>query len=275
MSLLHLVLLAIGIAAALAAVMTVAWRVQRATGHSGWIDVLWSFGVGGVGAVASLLPLGPSPWPGARQVAVAVMAVLWSLRLGWHIARRTHAVGDDPRYRQMITRWGPDAPRRMFWLLQSQAAVGAVLALSIALAAHNPNPGPRLQDLLGSALLLLGIAGESVADRQLRRFKADPAHRHAVCDVGLWRWSRHPNYFFEWVCWLAYPLIAIDFSGADPYGLLALLAPASMYWALVYVSGIPPLEKHMMRSRGEAFRAYQQRTRPFFPIPRSNSRDIS
>jgi uncharacterized protein DUF1295 len=82
-----------------------------------------------------------------------------------------------------------------------------------------------------------------------------------------WRWSRHPNYFFEWLCWLAYPLIAIDLAGYSPYGWLALLAPACMYWALVYVSGIPPLEEHMLRSRGETFRAYQRRTRAFFPLP--------
>jgi len=88
-----------------------------------------------------------------------------------------------------------------------------------------------------------------------------------VCDIGLWRWSRHPNYFFEWLFWLAYPLIAIDLAGYNPYGWLALLAPICMYWVLVYVSGIPPLEEHMLRSRGETFRAYQLRTRAFFPFP--------
>jgi steroid 5-alpha reductase family enzyme len=102
----------------------------------------------------------------------------------------------------------------------------------------------------------------------LRQFASNPANRNAVCDVGLWRWSRHPNYFFEWLSWLGYPLIAIDVSGHNPYGWLALLAPACMYWVLVHVSGIPPLEEHMLGSRGEAFRAYQKRTRPFFPLPK-------
>ena len=166
-----------------------------------------------------------------------------------------------------MNQWGNDAARRMFWFLQSQAAVGIILALSIVLAAHNPNPNLRLQDLIGLAILLAAIVGEAIADRQLRAFKSDPANRNAICDVGLWRWSRHPNYFFEWLFWLAYPIIAIDFAGHNPYGWLSLAAPICMYWILVHVSGIPPLEDHMLRSRGEAFRAYQKRTRAFLPLP--------
>ena len=101
----------------------------------------------------------------------------------------------------------------MFWFLQAQAMVGVILAISIALAAHNPNPQWRMQDLIGLAVLMVAIAGEAIADHQLRAFKNDPDNRNAVCDIGLWRWSRHPNYFFEWLTWVAYPIIAIDFSG--------------------------------------------------------------
>ena len=108
----------------------------------------------------------------------------------------------------------------MFWFLQSQAAVGIILALSIVLAAQNPNPNLRLQDLIGLVILLAAIVGEAIADRQLRAFKSDLANRNAVCDVGLWRWSRHPNYFFEWLLWLAYPIIGIDFAGHNPAGWL-------------------------------------------------------
>ena len=98
-----------------------------------------------------------------------------------------------------MIQWGRDAARRMFWFLQSQAAVGIILALSIVVAAQNPNPNLRIQDLIGLAILSAAIVGEAIADRQLRAFKSDPANRKAVCDVGLWRWSRHPNYFFEWL----------------------------------------------------------------------------
>ena len=266
MSLIEFAIVALIVAAAMSSVMAGAWYLQQKTGNSGWVDVTWSLGVGGVAAIAAAWPLGYD-WPHWRQPIVAALAASWCLRLGVHIAGRTHAATDDPRYRNLIIQWGADAPRRMFWFLQSQAAVGIVLALSIVVAAHNPNPNLRIQDLIGLVILMAAIVGEAVADQQLRTFKSAPANRKAVCDVGLWRWSRHPNYFFEWSSWLAYPIIAIDFAGQNPFGWVALAAPVCMYWVLVHVSGIPPLEDHMLRSRGDAFRAYQKRTRAFFPLP--------
>ncbi len=121
----------------------------------------------------------------------------------------------------------------------------------------------------GALILLSGIAGEALADMQLRRFRADPANKGKVCDAGLWRWSRHPNYFFEWLCWLAYPVIAIpiDDPFGYPFGWASLLAPVAMYVFLVHVTGIPPLEAQMLRSRGERYRDYQLRTSRFFPLP--------
>lgn len=266
MNFIELTITAIIITAAIMSVMAAAWYIQQRTGNSGWVDVIWSLGVGGVASITAAWPLGQN-WPHWRQVIVTVLAVSWCLRLGIHIARRTHIATDDPRYRNLIIQWGSNARRRMFWFLQSQAAVGIILALSIVVAAHNPNPDLRIQDFIGFIILLTAIIGETVADQQLRAFKKDPANRKALCDVGLWRLSRHPNYFFEWLSWLAYPIIAIDFSGQNVFGLIALAAPVCMYWVLVHVSGIPPLEEHMLKSRGEAFREYQKRTRAFFPLP--------
>jgi steroid 5-alpha reductase family enzyme len=264
-----LAIVALATAAALSCIMAAAWATQQKTGNSGWVDVSWSLGVGAVASGAALLPL-QQAWPHWRQLCVAILAACWSLRLGLHIAQRTQATKDDPRYRDLIVQWGPDARRRMFAFLQSQAAVGALLALSVALAAQNPNPVLRLQDLLGLVILVGAIVGEWTADRQLRLFKTGYRGPLAVCDVGLWSLSRHPNYFFEWLSWLAYPIVAIDFAGHNPYGWFAVAAPVSMYWVLVHVSGIPPLERHMLRSRGEAFRGYQERTRAFFPFPKLN-----
>jgi steroid 5-alpha reductase family enzyme len=257
----------VAIAASLAAIMSGAWLVWRATRNSGWIDTTWTFGLGLVGCIGAFIP---SPWSGgvtARQVLVAVLVAVWALRLGLHIARRTVGIKDDPRYGKMVADWGADASRQMFFLAQKQALVSIPLALSMVLAAWNPLPGLRLQDALGVLVLIVAIAGEGVADAQLRRFRADPAHRNRICDAGLWGWSRHPNYFFEWLGWLAYPLLAIDLGGSYPWGFAALLAPACMYWLLVHVSGIPPLEAHMLERRGDEFRAYQARTNAFFPAP--------
>jgi steroid 5-alpha reductase family enzyme len=264
-SLIQLAATALFVCAALSIIMALAWLSQQKSGNSGWVDVSWSLGVGLTAVFAVLAPF-QHDWPHWRQVAIAVAAACWCLRLGLHITRRTRASADDPRYGDLIKQWGDAAPRRMFWFLQAQAVVGALLSLSAALAGHNPNPTVRVQDLVGLILLLGAIVGEAVADHQLTAFRSDPSNRNAICDIGLWAWSRHPNYFFEWLFWVGFSVVAID-SGHNPYGWLSLAAPICMYWVLVCVSGIPPLEAHMLRSRGEVFRAYQSRTSAFFPIP--------
>ena len=143
------------------------------------------------------------------------------------------------------------------------------LVFAIFVAARFPDPALRPQDYLGALILLAGITGEALADAQLKRFRGDPANNGRVCDVGLWRWSRHPNYFFQWFGWLAYPVIAlsVDDPLSYPWGWASLLAPVFMYWILVHVTGIPPLEQQMLRSRGARYRDYQSRTSMFFPLP--------
>ncbi|MCK0208521.1 DUF1295 domain-containing protein [Starkeya koreensis] len=254
-------LLALGLALAMAA----AWVAAERSGNHGWIDTIWSFATGLAGVAGALAPLGES-WA-ARQTLVAGLAALWSLRLGTHILRRTLKGGDDPRYAALHREWGANASRRLFLFLQIQALAGLVLALAVMAAAHMPGPFWRWSDGLGVLLALVAVAGEGVADRQLARFRADPANRGCICDAGLWGLSRHPNYFFEWLGWLAYPAIGIDLSGAYPWGAVSLLAPLLIYVLLVHASGIPPTEAHMLRTRGDAFRAYQRRVNAFWPGP--------
>lgn len=266
MTVLQFLLSLLGVSVAISVIMTGAWLVWRSTRNSGWVDTVWTFGLGATGiagACAAWLMSGPA----TRPALVAVLIVAWSLRLGLHIAQRTASITDDPRYAALVRGWGADADRQMFWLLQKQALVSIPLALAMLLAAWNPVPALRLQDFAGALILLTAILGEAIADTQLRRFKSDPANKNKVCDRGLWAWSRHPNYFFEWFGWLAYPLIAIDLTGAYPFGFVALAGPACMYWLLVHVSGIPPLEAHMLEKRPEEFRAYRARTNAFFPAP--------
>lgn len=252
-------------AVALSAVMAASWAVQRRTRNAGFADVFWSFGLGLFGASMALVPATGAE--GGRQGLVAVLALIWGARLGSHILQRTLKGREDPRYARFREEWGGDFQRRLFAFLQMQAGAALVLMLPIFLAAHRPGPAGDIQDILGAVLLVVAIAGEAMADRQLAAFGRDPANRGKVCDQGLWAWSRHPNYFFQWLGWCAYAAIALDFSGDYLAGWLALIGPGLMYWLLVHVSGIPPLEAHMIRSRGPAFRAYQKRTSAFFPSP--------
>jgi steroid 5-alpha reductase family enzyme len=256
----------IGIAIALSQVMSLAWAAEQRTGNSGWIDTVWTFGLGVVGVTSALIPLGADSAASLpRRWLVAIAVTLWALRLGFHIGARTSGIADDPRYAALRQGFGSRRSRQMWLLVQKQALVTIPLALTIFLAAHNPAAALRLQDYLAMVVFALAIGGEAVADQELRRFRRMSSSGDGICQVGLWHWSRHPNYFFEWFGWLGYPLIAIDLSGGYPWGWLALIGPACMYWLLVHVSGIPPLEEHMLRTRGQSFRAYQARTNAFFP----------
>jgi steroid 5-alpha reductase family enzyme len=248
----------------LAAAMSGAWALQRATRNAGWVDAVWSGATGLGGAAAALAPVPGGDGLRARQVLVAAMVAAWGLRLAWHIARRTAGGGpEDARYAAFRRDWGAAFEARLFSLLMVQAAAAWVLVLTVTVAARNAPAGLGWLDAAGVAVLGSAVAGEALADAQLRRFRA--AGGGGVCDTGLWAWSRHPNYFFEFLAWCAYPLLALR--GGAAGAALALCGPAMMFWLLRYVSGVPPLEAAMLARRGDAFRAYQARVSAFFPWP--------
>jgi steroid 5-alpha reductase family enzyme len=167
----------------------------------------------------------------------------------------------------MREQWGEAFQRRLLPFVLLQAPVALLLTLAVMLAARAPRPGLDVQDAAGALILLTALVGEGAADEQMRRFKAEGPPKGAINDRGLWAWSRHPNYFFEWLGWLAYPVISSDLYGVYPLGWAAWAAPILMYLVLDRGTGVPPLEAQMLKSRGEAFRRYQARTSRFFPRP--------
>lgn len=246
--------------------MAFAWLISVLTGKSGFIDAIWSLSVGAAGVIAALPPFGSTGALTSRRLLVGVMAALWSARLGLHILRRTFGGRDDPRYAKLKEDWGKRARFYLFLFLQAQALAAWALVLSILLASRNPAPFIEVSDWIGVIVFLGAIWGEAAADQQLTLFRSSPENRGLICDQGLWARSRHPNYFFEWLGWIAYCLIAIGLPGSfNPWGLLSLAAPLVMYHLLVNVSGIPPLEDHLRRSRPEAFRRYAEKTPAFWP----------
>lgn len=257
--------LCVGAAISMSILMMVAWRAERATGNAGWIDVVWTASTGLV-SVAGSLPaylLAHNP----RALVVSALIAIWSLRLGTHIVARTRSKADDPRYAKLRAEMGSSASSGMLRLCQSQAIVSVPMVVSVILAAWNPSPALRFQDVLAVFVLALAVGGEALADAQLKRFQSNPVNRGRICDVGLWRYSRHPNYFFEWMMWLTWPLFAIDLSGEYIWGWFALAGPLCMYWLLNFVSGVPPLEEIMAEKHGAKYVAYQRRTSAFFPMP--------
>lgn len=252
--------LVMGAAVAASLGMAGLWLVQRRWGDAGIVDAAWAGGIGLLTlAYALLLPGVPQ-----RKVMVGVVAGVWSIRLAGYVLKRVWSMPEDGRYQQMKRDWGADAQRRLFRFYQYQAVAMVLFSLPVLLALMNPADVGWL-DWTGVAIGVLAIAGESLADWQLDRFRSDPAHRGKVCQAGLWRYSRHPNYFFEWLHWWAYVLLAW---GWWP-GRLALGGPLLMWFFVTRVTGIPPTEAQSIRSRGEAYREYQRTTNAFFPwLPR-------
>lgn len=252
-----------GVLVSMSAVMAAGWLVQRRAGDSGWVDAFWTFGTGACGVAVALWPTEDAQV--FRQMIVAALVAAWSLRLGGYIVARVLQGPEDARYVRLRAEWGEDYHRRLFSFMQVQAPCSAILCLSIALAAHHPAPGLRIADLAAIGVLVAAIAGETLADAQLGAFRSNPANHDKIIDRGLWSWSRHPNYFFEWLGWMAYPVMAID--PARPWTWLSLAAPALMYVILTRLTGVPYLEAHMARSRGQAWADYAARVSPFFPLP--------
>ena len=230
------------------------WAVQLRTRNAATVDAGWTALVAGGAAGAAFVSDGDP----ARRVLVAGLAAIWALRLGVHLVGDRVRAGsaEDGRYGALRERWGEAAGRRFLALYLAQVPVATLFVIPLA-AAMRGGP-PDAWAAAGSAVWLAAVAGEGIADRQLARFRANPANRGAVCREGLWRFSRHPNYFFEWLHWWAYVLIG---HAAPP----TFLGPAAMLLFLFRLTGIPYTERQALRSRGDAYRAYQRSTSAFIP----------
>jgi steroid 5-alpha reductase family enzyme len=251
--------LALVAVAALIAVFALTYLLARRIDNYGVVDIAWSYAFGGTALLYALL--GPG-WI-IRRALIAALVLVWSLRLGTHLLVRVsrHHPEEDGRYRQLRKQWASGFGMKMAGFFQMQAISVAALSAPFLLACRNPSTSLRPLELAGSALWLVAISGEALADAQLAAFKRDPANRGRVCDAGLWRFSRHPNYFCEWLIWVSY----FVFACASPWGWVSLVSPACILWLLLGVTGIPMTEEQSLRSRGDAYRAYQRTTSAFVP----------
>ena len=242
------------------------WLVQQRTRNAGIVDVGWAYAFACVAALFAAT----AATPAASWAPIAVVAAAWSLRLGSYLVSRGAARSpEEGRYAELRARWAPHAARRFLLFFQAQAALVGVLSSALVVP-FVLAPSARFGWLrfVGAAISALAIAGETLSDAQLARWKRDPAHRGAVCDAGLWGWSRHPNYFFEWCVWLGYAIHGLAFL---PYGLIAVVPQALLLCSILFVTGIPPTEKQSLASRGDLYRAYQARVSKFVPWPPKRS----
>lgn len=245
--------------------MAAGWQWQRRHRNAGIVDVMWASGVG-LGAVLMALT---GPGAATPRVLLALLGGLWAGRLAHHIWRRVRQGEEDGRYRALRDHWhGHQGKFALFFL--AQAGLIVLFTLPFIAVAANPTPGVTVWSVAGLLIWLAAVAGETLADRQLAAFRADPGNAGRVCRAGLWRYSRHPNYFFEWLHWFSYVALAV---GAG-LAWLAWLGPIVMFIFLRWISGIPYTEAQSLRSRGEAYRDYQRSTPmlfPWFPKPASDA----
>ncbi len=250
----------LGLAAVLAmGMMALAFLLARRIGNFSIVDVFWSFNFTPIAAMFAVLGSGAP----TRRILVAVMVALWSLRLTLHLARRIAALHpvEEGRYLELRRRWKDDLFGRFFRFFQLQGLLNAFLSLPFLFACLNGSPEPGLFEVVGVLVFGMSLLGEAVADAQLETVRKDPGNRGRVCRAGLWGYSRHPNYFFEWLVWCAFALVA----SSAPWGWVSWVCPALMLYFLLRVTGIPATEEQAVRSRGDDYRQYQRTTSAFVP----------
>jgi len=252
----HLMVFAAAIPAAM---MLPVWVGARVLNNAGIVDIAWSYGFIPVAAVCAILG-GGEP---TRSFVLVLMVTMWAARLGTYLLIRvaSHHPVEDGRYAVLRHQFP-----RYTWLMflgffEMQAVLIALLCVPFVLVFINPSGGLGGFEWTGVGLWLVALVGEAMADAQLNRFRRDPANKGKTCRVGLWLYSRHPNYFCEWLVWVAYFVFALG----SPGGWIAFYAPLLMYFFLTRVTGIKATEQQALLSRGEDYRQYQRTTRAFFP----------
>jgi steroid 5-alpha reductase family enzyme len=243
--------------------MLILWAWQLKSRRADWVDVAWAASIGLLAIGYAIFGEGSLE----KRILVALVAGTWSFRLTRHLAVRLagHA-SEDGRYQAMREHFG--ARQQVFFLLffLAQGLLAWLFSLPAWVAANDPSSSLNLWVILGVAIWLISLLGESIADRQLAAFRSKPENSGKVCNIGLWRYSRHPNYFFEWLHWFSYPLIAL---GA-PNQWITWIGPVLMLLFLYRLTGIPYTEKQALKSRGDAYRHYQRTTSAFIPLPPRN-----
>lgn len=244
--------------ASVCGLMLLLWLIHLPMRNAAIVDAGWAGGLALLGAIYAVVGGGYPP----RALLVASMALLWGLRLALYLLF-TRVIGhpEEGRYVQLRREWGGNLPLKFLAFFQFQALLCILLSIPFLVAALNAQPRLAFHEYAAVALWLAAFLGELFADRQLHVFKANPANRSQTCRAGLWRYSRHPNYFFEWLIWVAFALFAIG----SPYGYLALVSPILILFFLFRVTGIPATEAQALRTKGDDYRQYQQTTSAFVP----------
>lgn len=244
--------------AAVSALMLILWLISLRTKNAAIVDVGWTFGL----LTCAVVYAAFAPGYSVRKALGLMMVGVWALRLGGYLfLTRVWKQPEEGRYQQLRRDWKTSINLKFFFFFELQGVLDVVLSLPFLLAAVNTQEVIVLLEGLGLALWFASMLGETIADAQLNAFKRDPANKGKTCRNGLWNYSRHPNYFFEWFIWVSWLIFALG----SPHGWLSSICPALMLYFLFKVTGIPATEAQALRSRGDDYRRYQETTSVFVP----------
>lgn len=242
--------------AIVALVLTLVWAIQLKTRNAGMVDPVWSWSLGFLAVWYAIFGSAPVE----TRIALGVLGGLWGFRLGTHLYIRNAGKPEDARYAKFRAEWGAKANFNMFWFFQFQAVIAWLLSVGFLTVAYRPGNAGVPALVLAVAIWLVAVIGEGIADAQMERFRGNPAMKGKVCNTGLWRYSRHPNYFFESLHWIAYVPLAIG----SVWWPVTVLPAAIMAWLLLKMSGVPILEAHLVKSR-PGYAEYMRTTSVFIP----------
>ena len=236
---------------------TVTWFVYVLISNAAIIDVVWSSTMG----IVSLTYLISSGNTDPMSISILTLIGLWMLRLVIHLSIRLYQTGMDGRYKTIDQSYGDHKKMRYFiFFFTTQGFSVLIFTLPVLIITVNPLTDWGIVHWVGVTITTLGLMGESISDYQLSQYKRRNSDKKSVCNVGFWYYSRHPNYFFEWLFWLGLSMICVHSS----YFTLSLLSPLCMYLTLVYVTGIPPSEKQALKSRKKITKNTSNRQMRFF-----------
>jgi steroid 5-alpha reductase family enzyme len=252
-------LLVVNLAVALG-MMFLLWLYSLAKKDASIVDSFWGPGFALIGWASFFSTEGYTP----RQLLIVSLVTVWGLRLGFHIFTRNHGKGEDYRYKAMRKQYGDRFPVvSLFTVFGFQGLLMWFISMPLQIAQVSQTPARlTLFDYLGAAIWIIGFSFEAIGDRQLKQFKADPNNKGKVMNRGLWRYTRHPNYFGDATLWWGYYLIAC----AVPNGFYTVLSPLTMTIFLMNVSGVALLEKSLKKNK-PGYAEYIARTSSFFPLP--------
>jgi len=239
-------------------IMSFLWLLALKIDKASIVDPVWSWLIPLFALLFALIGEGYE----LRKIIFTAMVGAWGLRLGLFIFFfRVYKQPEDGRYITLIKEWGAGWKWKLYRFYMYQALAASLFAVPALFVMENTRGQLHVLEWTGLALWGIAFVGESLADFQLESFKRSPESKGKTCRIGLWKLSRHPNYFFESLVWISYALFAFT----APYGYISLICPLAILYFLFYKTGIPKTEEQAIKSRGQDYINYQKTTSMFIP----------